>query len=166
MKINKLKGFTLVELMIVIAIIGILSAVILASVSSSSKNKANDAKRASQLKSMFHQAQIYSGSQTAVAATTTFPVGSASGNMFTDTTNSEDSLFLLFNTLPSGTVAYYAKDANAPLQGGKWAIALSTSNGSICIDFNNELKTQTTTIMTTANAATLYTNLAASYTCN
>ncbi len=78
------KGFTLLELMVVIAIIGILSAIVLAFLGSS-KSRGSDAKIQSQLKSMVSQAQVFVGANASVSATLTaitFPVGTAGGDTF------------------------------------------------------------------------------------
>jgi len=161
---NKNKGFTLLELLVVIAIIGILASIIMAMLGSS-KNKGNDSRVQSQLKSMVSQAQLYTGASTAVTATTTAISGANPGNLFTSTL-ANNSLYRLTSSLPSGTVVYYGKDGNSPLAGGLWAFAASTSNGSVCIDYTGVLKSNTAgTSMTTVTASTHWVNLAGSFAC-
>ena len=58
MKANLNKGFTLVELLIVIAIIGVLSSVVLSSLNIS-RNKANDAKRIASIKQLQTALETY-----------------------------------------------------------------------------------------------------------
>lgn len=159
------KGFTLIELMVVIAIIAALSAIVLAFLGSS-KTKGNDARVVAQLKQMVAQSQVFTGANTAVVATTSAIVGAAGGTLFTDT-NATNSLYRLANSFPSGTVIYYAKNGISPIAGGYWAFAASTSNGSYCVDWTGVGRANTAgTPMTVANASTQYPNLAASYICN
>ncbi len=177
------KGFTLVELMVSIAIIAILASIILAFLSSS-KNKGSDSKAQSQLKSMAPQAQLFTGTTgTAyVVATPYSGVGAitgaaaggtaASGTLFNDTTISNNSVYKLANTLPSGTLMYYGWDGNSPIAGGKWFFAATTTTGADCIDYSGFFKVFTGTVPTTTlstwTAAGVFPNATAGngYSCN
>lgn len=57
-KIKKNKGFTVLELLVVVAIIGILSAIIMASLNSS-RSKGRDAKRIEELRQMVNALELY-----------------------------------------------------------------------------------------------------------
>jgi prepilin-type N-terminal cleavage/methylation domain-containing protein len=162
---NYKKGFTLLEIVIVVAIIGILTGVIIA-ILSSSRSKGSDAKITAHLKSMIAQSQLFTGANSAVTATTTAPTGVAGGNLFTDSTVINNSLYKFTRALPTGTVVYYAANGVSPLSGGLWAFAASTSTGSFCVDYNGVGIIQTPTVMTAGNASTIYPNLATLYTCN
>lgn len=164
---NKNKGFTLLELMVVIAITAIVSTIIITWLGSS-KSRGADSKIMSHLRSMTSQAQLFVGANTAVVATTaTIPLtGAAGGSLFTDT-NATNSLYRLANGLPTNTAVYYAKNGISPLAGGYWAFAASLSTGSFCVDYTGVGKISNTgTAMTTATASTIYPNLAGSYSCN
>ncbi len=171
---KKNKGFTLIELLVAIAIIAVLSSIVLAALGSS-KNKGNDSKVKSHVKSMLNQAQLFTGTMVALTAPATAVAIPLTGgtNLFNDSTVSNNSLLRLSTALPTGTVVYYAdENTTFPVAGGKWAFAASTSSGSTCIDYTGILRTQTTTVMTTAaspgasSAPILYPNLAGSYICN
>lgn len=158
------KGFTLIEIMVVIAIVAALSAVVLAFLGSS-RNKGNDSKIQSQLKSMAPQAQLFSGTLgTAftvggLAQTTAYsgsitgaasPSGTpASGTLFNDTNISHYSLYRLASALPNGTLMYYGWDGISPILGGKWFFAATTSDGAFCIDYTNNAKKYVGAIITT-----------------
>jgi type IV pilus assembly protein PilA len=178
---QKNKGFTLLELMVVIAIIGILSLVVLAFLGSS-KSKGNDSKVQSHLKSMVPQAQLftgtmgtayvvaipYSGAITGAAAGGT----AASGTLFNDTTSINNGLYRLATGLPSGTIMYYGWDGVSPVAGGKWFFAATTSTGAFCTDYTGTPKvftgTSPTTTLATWTAAGVFPNATAAggYTCN
>ena len=154
-------GFTLIELLVVIAIIGTLATIVLAAVGSS-RAKGADARLQSQLKQMVAQSNLYTGANSAVAATTNTSdavVGAAGGNLFTDNVTTDRGLFNLITKLPAGTVIYYGASGSSPISGGTWAFAAALSNGSFCVDHTGTSKIQTTTVMTALNAATLYPNM-------
>ncbi|MEK7586014.1 MAG: prepilin-type N-terminal cleavage/methylation domain-containing protein [Patescibacteria group bacterium] len=161
-------GFTLIELMVAISIIVILSLIVMASLNSG-KDKGNDSKVQSHLKSMINQAQLYVGPANAQAASTTAITtgdGGGTGNLFNSNITTNNGLYRLIVGLPTGTIIYYASEATAPVAGGKWAIAASTSKGSYCVDYTTALKSNTAgTSMTAANASTQWTSLAGSYVC-
>lgn len=175
------KGFTLIELMVVIAIIAVLSGIILA-VLSSSNSRGLDSKSQSQIKSMVNQANLflgtlgtayvvatpYSGAITGAAAGGT----AASGTLFNDTTTSNNSLYRLASSLPSNTLMYYGWDGISPISGGKWFFAATLSDGAFCVDYTAKTKRYTGTALTTTlstwTAAGVFPNATAAngYLCN
>ena len=176
------KGFTLIELMVVIAIIAVLSGVVLAALSSSN-SKGNDSKIQSQLKSMVNQANLFLGTMgtgyvPAIAyqpATIpgAWPGGTpASGTLFNDNTISSNSLYNLASKLPSSVYIYYGWDGVAPISGGRWFFASTLSDGAYCVDYTAKVKRYTGTVPTstvsTWTAAGVFPNATAAngYLCN
>ena len=139
-------GFTLIELLVVIAIIGILSSVVLASLSTA-RNKGADARIQSQLQSMRAQAELYSGSFTAVTAGACV---TSNADVFGTANNG-------LGTLLGGlTLANTRCGSNTS---GAWAVAAQTSTGAWCVDSTGVSRSATsggtayTTTLTTAIAA-------------
>jgi prepilin-type N-terminal cleavage/methylation domain-containing protein len=169
---NKNKGFTLIELLVVIGIIGILAALVLVALSNA-RNKSNDSKIQSHLKSMVSQSQLFTGTVSAVAPTAVAVssfTGAAGGTIFTDTTVANKSLYSLINKLPNSAIVYYASDSIAPFAGGKWFVASTLSTGAYCVDYTGSTKvyagTPPTTTISTWTAAGVYPNAnATSYSC-
>ncbi|MEK7564425.1 MAG: prepilin-type N-terminal cleavage/methylation domain-containing protein [Patescibacteria group bacterium] len=157
---NSKKGFTLIELMIVIAIIAILATVVLAYLGSA-RGKSRDAKIVSQLSQMTSQGFLFSGTTgTAYVTPTAYQVSSgitgalpagtaASGTLFNATTSSLNSLYALASTLPGPTYVYYGWNGADPNTSGTWFFAASTSTGAFCNDNKGTKRTFTGTSPTT-----------------
>lgn len=177
---KKNNGFTLIELMVVIAIIGILSTIVIA-ILSTTKSQANDSKVKAQLKSMVAQAQLFAGttgtayivpagaSPSSAVITGAAAGGTlASGTLFNDTTLASSGLYNLMNKLPFGTNLYYGWDGNQALSGGKWFVAASITTGAVCVDYAGNLSTwKGIAPSTTANFITAFSNatVAGGYRC-
>jgi prepilin-type N-terminal cleavage/methylation domain-containing protein len=154
MKFNK--GFTLIELLVSISIIVILSLIVMAALGSG-KDKGNDSKIQSHMKSMVNQAQLYTGlTGTAVAPMTTAIAtagdGTGSRHLFNSNVTTENSLLRLDSNLPAGTIIYYGWDGVSPVTGGKWFFAATTSFGAFCVDYTGLLKKFTGSGFTTATS--------------
>ena len=118
------------------------------------------------------QANLFTGGTTAAVAATNVlasaVTGAAGGNLFTDNTLADNSLYTLINGLPTGTVVYYASGTVAtgyPSVGGTWAIAASTSTGSTCVDYTG-VSVSNSTVLTTSNGATDFPHISTVNTCN
>ena len=171
---NTQKGFTILELLVVIAIVGVLAAIVI-TLMNNSRNKTRDTKVVTQLKSMIAQAQLYTGSYTGsnqlIYWQSVIPQGGVPdggsvvvagipfySNLFTNSTDSTNSLYRLASSLPTGTVLYFSAEAKSPSTGGRWAFAASTSAGSFCVDYMSNMITKNV-VLTPQNKATQYPKL-------
>lgn len=135
MNINHFKkGFTLLELLVVISIIGILATVVLALFSSGVKTKTNDTKVKAQIVSMREAIALYNANNGNYG---TLTQGACTG-MFSSTTANLNNLTNSAN-YPSNTNLICKTDGvNA------WAVAGKLSGGYyFCVDSAGNLNTQT-----------------------
>lgn len=163
---KKNNGFTLIELLVVIAIIGVLTSVILV-VLNGTRDKGNDAKVQSQLKSMVSQAQFFTGTTTGYYSpsptpplpTTPSVPSHATAILFNDSAEGSNSLWKLLSSMPSGGRLYCGWDGDIPLLGGKWFVAVGTTEGASCVDYTGLLNNkQGTTPTTRAGFLTFFPN--------
>ena len=101
-QIQKNKGFTLVELLITVAIIGILSAVVLTSMSGA-RNKAKDGRRISDIKQIQLALELY------YDVHTSYPVGAVDSDvLYTDTGSGKPLAdFVKISNDPDGDPYFY-----------------------------------------------------------
>lgn len=125
----KNKGFSLVELLIVICIIGILSTIVLSSVSNS-RARAYDSKIKQQLSSFRTAAEIYFSNQTPSSYGPTTSVCSAGIFNDVDATNGSPGLYIAAGNIPSFS------DIKCGSNGTDYAIkaTLYSGNEYWCID--------------------------------
>ena len=136
------KGFKLIELLVVVAIIGILASVVLASLNSA-RAKGNDAKIKGQLSSIRAAAEIFYstnnnyGTATLTGTFTGATIGANCGGSASTTTaadfwsNSDSGLFNLTSgsNYPSGTAGVCSSNGSA------WAVSAKLSTGGFwCVD--------------------------------
>jgi prepilin-type N-terminal cleavage/methylation domain-containing protein len=139
------KGFSLIEILVVIAIIGVLSAIILASLAAS-RNKAIDAAIKHQLSDMRPAAELIytnTGSYDTVCSPNT-----NSGQMYFSAFNISDKMFSSAQCVPSGT-QYYAPDSYGnivtipkPTTPSKWRASVKLKgDGYFCVDYTGAAAT-------------------------
>lgn len=146
---SKSKGFSLIELLVVISIIGVLSTIVVLALASPSKAKTNDAKTTSQLSQMVIQSFLFTGIGSSYVTLTPYQINNditgatsggtdASGILFNDTDIASNSLYLLASKLPRNTYVYYGWNGEPTATSGKWFFAASTSFGAFCVDWQGE----------------------------
>lgn len=146
-------GFTLVELLIVVAIIGILSAVVLTNLGPA-RDKAKDGKIKSELSNMRAQAELYAAangdSYGPAVAVGPCPTTSGVTNMFTNLGSANGLFDLTTSAKKSVPTTGAVTCAASPTA---WAVSAtlnkpSTGMTSFCVDSNGAAK-ETTVITTT-----------------
>ncbi|NQV88620.1 MAG: prepilin-type N-terminal cleavage/methylation domain-containing protein [Parcubacteria group bacterium] len=133
---NTKKGFTLVELLIVIAIIGILSSIVLAGLSSS-RNKSKDTAIKSQIISMRSQAEIFLGINNSYGTVGDKCDGSSGVSSLFSTSPNSGGLSALVVGLSSVSVPTCITASSVGGLADSWAISapLVTNNTSfVCAD--------------------------------
>lgn len=132
--IDKGSGFTLIEILIVIAIIGIMTAIVMVAVSSA-RSDGNDAKVKGQLHSVLNAIELivsggagsYTPSSMASASST------CSGAMF-DSASPLKNLTGNSASWPTGTLLSCQATASG------WAVSASLSSGYWCVDYSGKAK--------------------------
>jgi prepilin-type N-terminal cleavage/methylation domain-containing protein len=119
MKINFNKGFTLIELLVVISIIGVLSSVVLASLSNA-RGRGNDTAIKSTLINIRTQAELVYASNYNFSSICTDPIIDRAVKE-ADRLNGSGSVLCVPGT-------------------SNWAIASSISSGAFCVDANGTAK--------------------------
>jgi len=136
MKIKYEKGFTLIELMVVIAIIGVLTSIIISSLNSS-RLKANDTKVKAQLAKVRSHAALYAdgNNNNYTASVMATPLLPCTGVMFTDSPSGMNDYTGTASAWPAGTLlscqataGAYAVSANLQQTG------LPAASDTWCVD--------------------------------
>lgn len=133
MKNSKSNGFTMIELLVVVAIIGILSAVVTTLVTSS-KHRSNDAKIKSQMASLKKTIEIYGSSNSNNYGTVT-GICTTPSTVFTDVV-SDTYKFTAEANYPTGT------NLRCYSSGSTWAVSASMSSGFWCVDSNGKTQSR------------------------
>lgn len=141
------KGFTLVELLIVIAIIGVLSSIVLNALSGA-RTKAADSKIKQQLVGFRRAAEIFYYNQTPNSYGVTVSNScSTAGSVFASQSTNDGNPYSYLNTwagitTPSQITCYST--------GSAYAVSISLSSGYWCVDSTNTSKSRNSAITSTA----------------
>ena len=141
---TKNRGFSLVELLIVISIIGLLSSIVLPAVNSG-RTKANNAKVKAQLSSIRDAAEVYystNGNYGATVVTDACPSGGPIVGMFADTTS---NLAALSNSVNYPTLE---NTLICNSSGTEYAVSDQLSSGFWCVDSNGSSKAESAALTT------------------
>lgn len=143
------KGFSLIEILVVISIIGVLATIVVLAFFAPSKAQSNDAKTMSQLSQMVIQSFLFAGAGSAYITPNPYQVNigitdaisggtDVSGILFNDTDTTSNSLYALASKLPTNTYVYYGWNGEPTATSGKWFFAASISTGAFCVDWKSE----------------------------
>ena len=156
------KGFTLIEILIVVAIIGILSAIVMASLGSA-KGKGNDVAIQSNLANIRAQSELYYsfvgnyGSGTPSPSPSYSQCANVSGSVIGSSTlgfaNALKAVVKLNGGTTLGTDPYVAcSNMGTPMS--NWAIIASTSKPTVnwCVDSSGQSKSEPSTSVGISNA--------------
>ena len=135
MNMKSPRAFTLIELMVVIAIIGLLSSIVLASLSSA-RSKGNDAKVISEMKSIRNAAELYYSQNSNYGAATSGATCTGVGSMWQSPSN---NMLNIYNAIVADTGGDTANldCGTTGLTGNpqQWAIAVALPSGAFfCTD--------------------------------
>lgn len=131
-------GFTLIELMVVVGIIGLISAIVLATLNAP-RDKSKDAAVKADLRTILTQSQIYFGDHgnkyndgsTPIAAGATCPTGAAPTTMFTDDPSIRNAIAGATAAAGGGVDCYMAANGSAYVV---WAPLKLVAGTYWCID--------------------------------
>lgn len=146
---NTRRGFTLVELLVVITIIGILSSVVLASLNTA-RSKGSDAAIQSDLNAIRTQAELYYLTTGNSTYGTTVSDGSCASGMFSADTSIAKAIAAADNVNGSSGTMKCESNGSAYLVAAE---LVGTSGSYWCIDSNGTAKVHAGAVSTISNTA-------------